>query len=117
MDETLTRKLNRMRFPNRASTLALTFALALVLLVGCGGDEITGLPALSGSMSAVIDGEQWEAAIALTASTSGGILAFAGSAVGNETIGMALVLGEGAGHSWLGTEPCSSPPCLGRPTA
>jgi hypothetical protein len=60
----------------------------------CGEDSATApeLPSLSGSMSAVVDGQPWTATIALTAAVNGGILGFAGSDADQTTIGMAMVL-------------------------
>jgi hypothetical protein len=71
-------------------------------LASCGGDG-TGpeLPALNGSMTAVIDGVSWSATTALTAAESGGILGFAGSDASNVTIGMAFVL-DGTGTYPIG---------------
>lgn len=72
---------------------AMMTCLLLVTALGCGGsNSVTGPVSLpQGSMSARIDGSDWNASAALTASFSGQILGIAGTDGGFTTLGFAVV--------------------------
>lgn len=69
-------------------------AAAAVSLIACGSDSSgsTEPPqsALNGSMSAVVDGDQWTATVAVQAAYANGILALSGVDASNSTIAMAM---------------------------